>query len=72
METAKQIVKRMLGMDYKGQCVRDVLKAFKQMGASYGDIKREKKRLEQDDMYLAEWHVAVNPPRRIKLGDISA
>ena len=72
METAKQIVMRVLGMDYKGRCVRNVLKAFKAMGASDEDIKREKRRLEEDDMYLAEWHVAVNPPRKIKLGDISA
>lgn len=69
METAKQIVMRVLGMDYKGQCVRSVLKAFKAMGATDEDLKRERKRLEQDEMYLAEWHVAVNPPRKLKLAN---
>jgi hypothetical protein len=64
METVKQLVMRLLGMDYRSKCIREVLEAFKAMGADQEDLERERKRLSEDDMYLAEWHVAVNPPRK--------
>jgi len=65
LETVTQLVKRKLGIDYKSRCVREVLKAFKTMGADFTEMKVEKRRLNEDEMYLAEWHVACNPPRDV-------
>ncbi len=70
LESVKELVKRKLGMTYKGRCVREVLVAFKRMGADANDLKQEKRKLEEDEMYLAEWHVAVNPPRRLSYEEV--
>lgn len=65
MSDVKAMVKRALLIDYRGKCVREVLDAFKKMGADRSELRKEKAKLMRDDMYLAEWSVAVDPKRDV-------
>jgi hypothetical protein len=56
-------IKYALGLDYKSRCIREVLTAFKHMGASDEELRREKEKLLNDEWYLAEWSIACNPPQ---------